>query len=156
MNDLKTVLLASGGAITGRLHEADVVVLPQQKPTLPCWRGMAQLLTTDGSSNSAAADTESAGSGGAQASGMARLAQLRQAGVVFVVPGDVFKCVLQQRRPTTSVVIPRQLLAETSTRTSARATTCSTRRSSQAPGKTPRSSTNALSSPRTSTLRRRR
>ncbi|CAJ1017087.1 hypothetical protein, conserved [Leishmania lindenbergi] len=118
MNDLKTVLTASGGVVTRRVLDADVLVLPNHKPTLSCWRGIAQQL--GGVARALASSTP------------ATLLQCKRAGVLFVVPDDIFKCVLQQRPLSTSTIaLPRQFQTEaTSPRGSAGAASAR-RRSSQ-------------------------
>ncbi|KAG5511241.1 hypothetical protein JKF63_07183 [Porcisia hertigi] len=130
MNDLKTVLVASGGLITRRALDANVFVLPNNKPSLPCWRGVAQQLGGPGKVPTSSTSV------------MSTLAQCKQAGVLFVVPDDIFKCVLQQRRlSASSITLPRQFLTEgAATRGSTRAAS-NGRRSSPAARKTPRTST---------------
>ncbi|KAL7709003.1 hypothetical protein N2W54_007147 [Lotmaria passim] len=86
MNDLKTVLTASGGVVTRGIHAANVLVMPQQRPTLKCWRSLLDEMGC----------------------GFQVLAQQRQHGLLLVVPDDIFKCVLQQRPLVHSTVhVPR-------------------------------------------------
>ncbi|CBZ23596.1 conserved hypothetical protein [Leishmania mexicana MHOM/GT/2001/U1103] len=129
MNDLKTVVTASGGVITRRILDADVLVLPKHKPTLVCWRGIAQ---------------EFGGTGRASASSASAtptLAQRKQAGVLFVVPDDIFKCVLQQRRlSASSITLPRQLLREAAATRGITGAASAGRRRSQPTRKTPSAS----------------
>ncbi|CAG9568912.1 hypothetical_protein_-_conserved [Leishmania major strain Friedlin] len=144
MNDLKTVVAASGGIITRCVLDADVLVLPKHKPTLSCWRGIAQQLGGTGRASTSSAS----------ASTTPTLAQRKQAGVLFVVPDDIFKCVLQQRRlSASSVTLPWQLLTEAA---AARGTTGAARvgrRPSQPTRKTPRASTTQRSPRRKSCKR---
>ncbi|KPI85383.1 hypothetical protein ABL78_5564 [Leptomonas seymouri] len=140
INDFKSVLTASGGVVTRRVRDANVLVMPQQRPALRCWKPLLEEI------------------GGASA-----LTQRRQSGLLLVVPDDVFKCVLQQRPLLHStVVIPRTQLSgllggdgEGNGRggRSSSSSHGGARRPSQGRRKTPRSSA-LLISPRRSTRRR--
>ncbi|GET85976.1 hypothetical protein, conserved [Leishmania tarentolae] len=139
MNDLKTVVAASGGIITKRVVDADVLILPTRKLTLSCWRGIAQQLGGNGRASASSA------------SAAPTLAQRRQAGVLFVVPDDVFRCVLQQRGlSSSSVTLPRQLLTEDATTRGTSGAVGAGRRPSQPSRKTPRVSKTQQSSRRNS------
>jgi hypothetical protein len=144
INDLKTVLIASGGVVTRRVSEADVLVMPQQRPELKCWKALLD-----------------------EVGGLHALTQRKQSGLLLVVPDDIFKCVLQQRPLMHSTVaIPRTQLSVQGTGNGAKGTSRPSkksnghntdsgrgRRSSQGTRKTPRNSTTQRS-PRPSTRRR--
>ncbi|KAG5486767.1 hypothetical protein LSCM1_08023 [Leishmania martiniquensis] len=135
MNDLKTVLVASGGIVTRRILDADVLVLPSRKPSLLCWRGIAQQLGGGGTRSTAAFSTT------------VTLTQHKKAGLLLVIPDDIFKCVLQQRPlSTSSVALPRQLLTMDATIRSSTGAASGGRRSSQGARKIPRASTTQRSS----------
>ncbi|KPA83744.1 hypothetical protein ABB37_01984 [Leptomonas pyrrhocoris] len=142
LNDLKTVLAASGGVATRRVSDANVLIMPQQRPALKCWKSLLE-----------------------EVGGAAALAQRRQSGLLLVAPDDVFRCVLQQRPLTRStVVIPRTQLSglradndtsrgRASSSNASSKKSCGGRRSSQGTRKTQRSSTSQRS-PRAGTRRR--
>ncbi|KAG5485963.1 hypothetical protein CUR178_07557 [Leishmania enriettii] len=144
MNDLKTVLVASGGIVTRRVLDADVLVLPSRRPNLSCWRGIAQQFAGVGRASTSSASATSP------------LAQREKAGVLFVIPDDIFKCVLQQRPlSASSIAPPRQLLADAAATRGSIGAASTGRRSSQAARKAPRAST-AQRSPRLRSQKRTR
>ncbi|CAD2221153.1 hypothetical protein ADEAN_000868400 [Angomonas deanei] len=72
LNDLKSVILSSGGSIATRLSEGKVFVLPNKAPSETVLRRMKSVLSAPDN--------------------------------IFVVPDDVFKCVLQQNGSLSTTV----------------------------------------------------
>lgn len=131
LNDLKTVLTASGGALTKRVSEATVLVMPQQRPPVKVWKPLLE-------------ETE----------GVEALAQRRQSGLLLVTPDDVFRCVLQQRPLLHSTVtIPRKQLSDEEAGGGVRANHTGSRQSTEQRRKTQRAASSQRSQ-RPSTRRR--